>query len=111
MGKLKKSSKNKMIAGVIGGLGETFGWDADTITIVRIVTLVLFFVTGSVVFWIYLAMWLILPRDTETPNSQSSRQRYERPYATGNPWEEPVKRKKKIKDAEKIDDNDNWSDF
>ena len=38
---LTKSRTNKKVSGVIGGIGEYFGWSSDVITIVRIVYAVL----------------------------------------------------------------------
>lgn len=55
--KMHRSTSNKMIAGVCGGLGDYFGIDA---TIVRIIFVVLL-LTGSLGFWLYIILWLILP--------------------------------------------------
>lgn len=56
--KLTRSSSDKFIAGVCGGLARSLGWDAS---IVRIVTVVaaLFFPWGVPVA--YGAAWLVLP--------------------------------------------------
>ena len=52
-------SRDKVIAGVCGGLAERMGWDP---TIVRITFAVLFF-TGilSAVFIVYIVIWAITP--------------------------------------------------
>jgi phage shock protein C len=52
-------SRDKVIAGVCGGLAERMGWDP---TIVRIAFAVLFF-TGilSAVFIVYIVIWAITP--------------------------------------------------
>ncbi len=56
--KLFRSSTNKVIAGVCGGIGEYFDIDP---TIVRIVW-ALFIVIGGMGVLAYLIMWLIMPK-------------------------------------------------
>lgn len=51
-------SNNKKLFGVCGGLSEYFGLDP---TIVRILFVLGTFLTGSLVFWIYLLLALVLP--------------------------------------------------
>lgn len=55
--KLIRSENEKMIAGVCGGLGEYLGIDP---TIVRLI-FVLLLLTGSLGFWLYLIMWVVVP--------------------------------------------------
>lgn len=55
--KLKKSSTDKMIAGVCGGIAKSLGWDA---TIIRIIFVVLT-VTWGVGVLVYLILALALP--------------------------------------------------
>jgi phage shock protein C len=57
--KLYRSSSDKMIAGVCGGLGKYFSVDA---TIVRLVFLLLLFLGGSG-FLVYLILWIIVPEE------------------------------------------------
>ncbi len=72
MKKLKRSSKNKVIAGIFGGLGEYM--DVDP-TILRLIGLLVFIVTGLFPFIIvYVLAALIVPKteeqikmDAETP--------------------------------------------
>ncbi|WP_099222656.1 PspC domain-containing protein [Listeria costaricensis] len=61
MKKLRKSSNQKMLAGVCGGVAEYLGID---VTIVRIVWAIfgLFAFTGVV---LYIVAALIMPKDTE----------------------------------------------
>lgn len=57
---LQRSRKNKMIAGVCGGIAEWLGWDP---TIVRILYVVVSVV--SVAFpgiLAYLVLWIIMPK-------------------------------------------------
>lgn len=67
--KLFKSSTDKRIMGVCGGLGEYFNIDP---TIIRVIVLFLFFYY-SVGFWIYLAMGIVLPYDYQVKSTQGKR--------------------------------------
>jgi phage shock protein PspC (stress-responsive transcriptional regulator) len=60
--RLHKSSTNRVIAGVCGGLGEYFGVDA---TFVRLlfVLLVIFHGIGILA---YVVLWIVMPRETST---------------------------------------------
>ncbi len=57
--KLRRSSSDKMIAGVCGGLGKYFGLDS---TILRLVFVLLLIFAGTGLL-AYLIMWLIIPQD------------------------------------------------
>lgn len=56
--KLKKSSTDKMIAGVCGGIANSLGWDA---TIIRIIFVVLTVVGWGTPILIYLILALVMP--------------------------------------------------
>ncbi len=56
---LEKSSNDKVIAGVAGGLGEYL--DVDPV-VVRIAWVVLCFITFGVALLLYFAMAIIVPR-------------------------------------------------
>lgn len=55
--KLKKSKKDKMLAGVCGGLAEYLGWDA---TIVRILFIIFAFLYGSTIL-VYFILAIVMP--------------------------------------------------
>ncbi len=58
--KLKRSSQNKMIAGICGGIAETVNADP---TIVRLVAVFLCFLSGVIPLVIaYLIAWVIIPK-------------------------------------------------
>lgn len=57
--KIYLSDKDKMIAGVCGGLAEYFDIDP---TIIRIIWFIATFVYGTG-FMLYLAFWIICPRE------------------------------------------------
>lgn len=52
-------SKNKKLFGVCGGIAEYFNIDP---TIVRILFVLGAILSGSIIFWIYLMLALILPQ-------------------------------------------------
>jgi phage shock protein C len=57
--KLYRSRSNRQIAGVCGGLAEYFNMDA---TLLRVLFIVLAVLGGSGIV-LYLAMWIIVPRE------------------------------------------------
>ncbi|WP_128694417.1 PspC domain-containing protein [Methanoculleus taiwanensis] len=61
MKKLTRSRNDRMVAGVIGGLGEYFNVDANLIRVLWvIITVFTGFIPGIVA---YLLLWLILPQE------------------------------------------------
>ena len=56
--KLYRSTMNKQIAGICGGLGEYLNIDP---TVMRILFVAGFFLTGSLMFWAYLVLWIVIP--------------------------------------------------
>jgi phage shock protein C len=59
--KLYRSRKDKMIAGICGGLAERYGFDSSWI---RLAFVILFFLGGSALL-IYGIMWMIVPLSPE----------------------------------------------
>ena len=57
--RLVRSSSQKMIAGVCGGVAQYLGWD---VTVVRLLWIVLTLAGGSGIL-IYLILWLVMPQD------------------------------------------------
>jgi phage shock protein C len=60
--KLYRSITDKKIAGICGGFGEYFNIDP---TVMRILFVAGFFLTGSLVFWLYLVLWIIIPESPD----------------------------------------------
>ena len=56
--KLDRSKTNRQVAGVCGGLAEYFGIDA---TLIRVLFVLLAVLGGSGVV-VYVAMWIIVPK-------------------------------------------------
>lgn len=57
-------SRNSAIAGICAGVAEYFGLDTS---LVRIATLLLI-LFGGLSLWIYLLLWLIIPKAPMQPN-------------------------------------------
>ena len=76
---LYRSNRQNMIAGVMGGIAERFGWNA---TLLRII-----FVTISLMsaafpgILVYLVLWFIMPKK---PFQTDSAQGYQHPIRTVN---------------------------
>jgi len=56
---LTKSRDKKVLFGVCGGLSDFFGID---VSIIRIALILGTIVTGSLLFWIYILLALVLPK-------------------------------------------------
>jgi phage shock protein PspC (stress-responsive transcriptional regulator) len=57
--KLVRLVAEKKLAGVCAGLAQYFGLD---VSIVRIAYVILTILTGSLLLWLYLILWLIVPQ-------------------------------------------------
>jgi phage shock protein PspC (stress-responsive transcriptional regulator) len=64
--KLYRSTGNKKIAGVCGGIAEYFNTDHATI---RIIALVLAVISWYIVIPLYLVLWAVVPPDTQSFNT------------------------------------------
>ncbi|QWH15508.1 PspC domain-containing protein (plasmid) [Bacillus mycoides] len=62
MKRLYKSTQDKQISGVLGGLSDKFGID---VSILRIVTALSIFFTGGIILLIYIIAAIVLPTDKE----------------------------------------------
>ncbi|WP_163122391.1 PspC domain-containing protein [Acinetobacter portensis] len=69
---LYRSNRSNMIAGVMGGIAERFGWNANLLRIIFIVVSVMSAAFPGIL--VYLILWFIMPKkQTElqyTPNNQ-----------------------------------------
>ena len=61
-----RSIDSKLVSGVAGGLGEIFEIDP---TLVRLLWVVAFFVTGGLALLAYLVMWAVVPTRTNLPGN------------------------------------------
>ena len=71
--KLYRSKKDKMIAGVCGGIAEYF--DVDS-TLVRLLT-VIFILLGGAGVVVYIIAWIIIPETPEQVSDDKSNKREE----------------------------------
>ena len=63
---LHRSTSNRMIAGVCAGIGEYINVDP---TVVRLMAVLLFFLSGGTMIVAYLVMALIVPEEPAAPNT------------------------------------------
>jgi phage shock protein C len=60
MSRLTKSTHDKMVFGVCGGLADWTGLDSSIIRLGFVLGAIF---TGSILFWIYLLLGIVLPND------------------------------------------------
>lgn len=59
---LARSPDNRMIAGVVGGIAEYFGWSAGLLRVLFLLTIaVSAFVSFGGSLFVYLILWMIMP--------------------------------------------------
>lgn len=58
--KFTRIESEKKLAGVCAGLARYFGMD---VSMVRIIYVLLTILTGSLLFWLYIILWLVLPQE------------------------------------------------
>ena len=58
--KLVRIAAEKKLGGVCAGLARYFGMD---VSILRIAYVILSIITGSLLFWLYLILWFVLPQE------------------------------------------------
>lgn len=56
---LHRSRRNRMIAGVCGGLAETLGWDATLVRLLYVLVSVLSAAFPGII--VYLVLWVVAP--------------------------------------------------
>ena len=56
---LHRSRRNRMIAGVCGGLAETLGWDVTMVRILYVLVSVLSAAFPGIL--VYLVLWVVVP--------------------------------------------------
>ena len=97
MKKLRRSRKNRVVCGVLGGIAEYF--DVDP-TIVRVLY-ILFSFSGFPIF-LYLLLAIIIPE--ESTGYRDNRRRNTYYYTSGS--SRPRKTARRVEE-----DDDDWSDF
>lgn len=87
-GRLYRSRRDRMLAGVAGGLAE--GWGVDP-SLVRIVWVLLVLFTSGVALLVYVVMAVVVPEEGDVLGSDTSGASTD-PYPAGpvsGPWTEP----------------------
>jgi len=60
--RLRRSSKNSMIAGVCGGFAEYIGWDPVAVRILYVLISIISTAFPGLLF--YIIAWLLIPKDS-----------------------------------------------
>ncbi len=72
---LYRSNRSNMIAGVMGGIAERFGWNANLLRIVFIIISLLSAAFPGIL--VYLVLWLVMPkRKDQIEHSPQARSGY-----------------------------------
>jgi phage shock protein PspC (stress-responsive transcriptional regulator) len=58
-----KRSKDRMIAGVCGGIAEWLGWSADKVRVIYVIVSILSAAFPGII--VYLILWLVMPEADE----------------------------------------------
>lgn len=56
-----RSSSNRMLAGVCGGIAQWLGWDATTVRVAYV--LLSIFSAAFPGILVYIILWIVMPRD------------------------------------------------
>jgi len=67
-----RSSRDRMVAGVCGGLAQQFGVPT---AVVRLAFVLMTFFAGGVGLLIYLVLWIVMPRDDQDDELDELRER------------------------------------
>ncbi len=81
---LYRSNRSNMIAGVMGGIAERFGWNANLLRIVFITISLLSAAFPGIL--VYLILWLVMPKQKDQiEHSPHARSGYSNTMRTVNP--------------------------
>ncbi|GAA5557652.1 hypothetical protein Asch01_02396 [Acinetobacter schindleri] len=74
---LYRSNRSNMIAGVMGGIAERFGWNANLLRLIFVVISIMSAAFPGIL--VYLVLWLIMPKKQamveHTPHQSTGYQR------------------------------------
>ncbi len=79
---LYRSNRSNMIAGVMGGIAERFGWNANLLRLIFVIVSVMSAAFPGIL--VYLVLWLVIPKQNQL-NTANYTQGYTRPVRTVNP--------------------------
>lgn len=66
---LYRSNRHNMIAGVMGGIAERFGWNANLLRIIFVIISLMSAAFPGIL--VYLVLWLIMPKKNIRPDPHS----------------------------------------
>ena len=66
---LYRSNRSNMIAGVMGGIAERFGWNANLLRLIFVIISVMSAAFPGIL--VYLVLWLIMPKKQNMVEHQS----------------------------------------
>ena len=75
---LYRSNQHSVIAGVMGGIAQRFGWNANLLRLIFILVSVMSAAFPGIL--VYLILWLVIPK--QQPVSSEYIQGYQRPIRT-----------------------------
>ena len=61
---LYRSNRSNMIAGVMGGIAERFGWNANLLRLIFVIVSVMSAAFPGIL--VYLVLWLVIPKKQRT---------------------------------------------
>lgn len=76
---LYRSNRSNMIAGVMGGIAERFGWNANLLRIIFVIVSCMSAAFPGIL--VYLVLWLVIPKQQ---NQYKNMQGYDHPVRTVN---------------------------
>ena len=62
---LHRSRNDRILGGVLGGIAAHYGWDATVLRVVYVIVSILSVAFPGIL--IYIALWIIMPDDAESP--------------------------------------------
>ncbi|CAM2862124.1 PspC domain-containing protein [Acinetobacter celticus] len=74
---LYRSNRSNMIAGVMGGIAERFGWNANLLRIIFVIVSCLSAAFPGIL--VYLVLWLVMPKEKSSYNNMHG---YKKPVRT-----------------------------
>ncbi len=60
---LYRSNRQSMIAGVMGGIAERFGWNANLLRIIFVLVSIMSAAFPGIL--VYLVLWLVIPKNSQ----------------------------------------------
>ena len=61
---LYRSNRSNMIAGVMGGIAERFGWNANLLRLIFVIVSVMSAAFPGIL--VYLVLWLVIPKQKQS---------------------------------------------